>query len=101
MPKNACEMFWANWTSCDWLALTVPRQRMPRMKPSDSAVGAISSGRRFVRGFFLNQRAIEPTSDLLAAAGDEASAGVIIPQQIVPEGEPMFGVGDVIGQQLA
>jgi hypothetical protein len=43
MPKNACEMFWENWTSIVWLALTVPRHLMPWMKPSESAVGEISS----------------------------------------------------------
>ena len=43
MPRNDCEMLCANWTSFVWLALTSPRQRIPWMYPSDSAVGAISS----------------------------------------------------------
>ncbi len=43
MPKNTCETFCENCSSCTWLALTLPRHLMPLMNPSDSGVGLISS----------------------------------------------------------
>ena len=43
IPRNTCATFWANCNSCTWLALTLPRQLMPLMKPSESGVGLMSS----------------------------------------------------------
>ena len=44
---------------------------------------------------------MEPAGDLLAAAGDEARAGVVVSQEVVPERHPVFGVGDAVVEQFA
>ena len=51
-PRNTWEMFWLNCNSTTWLALTTPRQRIPLMKPSDSALGLISSRTKRSYGLF-------------------------------------------------
>ena len=43
---------------------------------------------------------VEPGGDRLAPAVDVTGALVIIPQQVVPERQPVFRVGDVVGQEL-
>ena len=100
MPRNTCDTFWANCSSGFWLAFTLPRHLMPRMKPSDSGDGAISSRTNWSNGMFVHERAVQPAADLLAAAVDVAGARVVVPQQVVPEREPVLGIGAVVGQQL-
>ena len=45
------------------------------------------------------QGTVEPLGDLLASSVNEAGAPVGIAQHIRPEGQPMFRVGLVVGQQ--
>src|SRR6266516_350343 len=54
-PMNTWEMFCAAWICGVWLALTTPRQTMPLLNPSESALGLIhwatnwSYGKLFAR----------------------------------------------------
>ena len=48
-----------------------------------------------VVGFIGQQRDVEPVGDLLTAAVDVTSPGVIVAQEVVPEDHPMVGVVDV------
>ncbi len=51
IPRNDCEMLWANWISTVWPALTSPRHLMPSMNPRLSSVGgAISSRANWSKG---------------------------------------------------
>src|SRR5690606_21443132 len=75
--------------------------------PTDAADEALRFGRgvnqlagELVVGLVLDQHAVQPGCDLLPAAGNEPGAAVIVPQQVVPECEPVLGIGDVVGQQL-
>ena len=45
----------------------------------------------------LPQGSVEPSSDLLASTGDETCARIVVAQQVVPEGQPVIGIGDVVG----
>src|SRR5262245_4526340 len=54
---------------------------------------------KFVVWLVVHQRPIQPIADLFASAVDVSGAGIVIPQQIIPESQPMLGVGNVIGQQ--
>ena len=49
----------------------------------------------------LDERAIKPLGDLLAPAGDETGAGVVVAEKVVPEREPVLGVGRVVGEERA
>ncbi len=52
-----------------------------------------------VVGLVVEQRPIEPAGDLLAAAVDVAGAGVVVAEQVVPEGQPVIGVGPAVVEQ--
>ena len=52
-----------------------------------------------VVGPVVDEGGVKPAGDLLAAAVDVAGAGVVIAQQVVPEGHPMVGVVDVAREQ--
>ncbi len=93
IPKNTWETFCENWISRTWLALTRPRHLIPLMNPSDSDDGLISSRTNRSYGLFVDRGAIEPAGDLLAAAIDVAGAGVIVAEQVIPEGQPVVGIG--------
>src|SRR3989442_875631 len=52
-----------------------------------------------VVGLVLQQRAVEPGGDLLPAAVDVAGPGVVVAEQVVPEDEPVLGVGAALREQ--
>ena len=54
-----------------------------------------------VVGLVLEQRLIEPAGDLLAAAVDVAGARVVVAEQVVPEGQPVVGVGAAVVEHPA
>jgi hypothetical protein len=56
--------------------------------------------RKLVVGLVLNERAVEPLGDLRAPAGDEAGAGVVVAEQVVPERQPVLGVSRVVREQV-
>ena len=43
---------------------------------------------------------MEPGGDLLAATGDEAGAGVVVAEEIVPERHPVLGTGQIVVEEL-
>ena len=45
-----------------------------------------------VVGHVVVNRLIEPAADLLATASDEARAAIVVAQQIIPEGQPVYGI---------
>ena len=52
-----------------------------------------------VEGTVLLQRVVKPAAHLGAAAGDEAGAGVVVAEEVVPESEPVIGVVEVAGEE--
>ena len=43
---------------------------------------------------------MQPGGDLPAATRDEARARVVVSEKVVPEREPVVGVGDIVGEQV-
>ena len=54
----------------------------------------------YVVSFVRPQRVIQPGGDLLATTGDETGPGIVVAQQIIPESQPMIGVGHFSGKQF-
>ena len=69
----------------------------------DEAIAITSRADEFahhaVVGFVVDERLVQPGADLLAATIDEAGASVIVTEQVVPESEPVLGIGAGLGQQ--
>ena len=72
--------------------------------PVDEAARGVGRGHELadepVVGDVVDEGAVEPGGDLLAAAGDEAGAGVVVAEEIVPERHPMLGAGQVVVEEL-
>ena len=56
---------------------------------------------KLVVRFVAVKRAVKPAGDLLAAAVDEAGAGVVVAQDVVPKRQPMFRVRLAVIEQPA
>ena len=54
-----------------------------------------------VVGLVVDQRPIEPAGDRLAAAVDVAGPDVVVAQQVVPEAQPVIGVGTAVVEEPA
>ena len=73
---------------------------MPLIKPS--ALGGGWSDQiadELAERLVGQQRVVEPGGDLLPAAVDVAGPFIVVPQQVVPERQPVLGVVDVPCQQ--
>ena len=44
---------------------------------------------------------MQPGCDLFSAARDESGSRVVVPQQVIPKRQPVFGIGQIVGQQFA
>ena len=64
------------------------------------AVGGDQFGDHAVVRFVFGQGLVKPGGDLFPTAGDEPGAAVIVSKQVIPEGQPMLGVGGVLREQL-
>ena len=74
---------------------------MPLAKPSDVGLRGDQLADELVVRLVVEQRLVQPGGDLLAAAVDVAGAGVVVAQQVVPERQPVVGVGDAVVEQAA
>lgn len=57
-----------------------------------SAGGVHEFADELIVGFVFGECLVEPAGDLLAASVDEAGAGVVVAQEVVPESHPVVGV---------
>ena len=100
MPRNTCAAFCAACIGGVWLALTTPRQVTPVRKPSGPPCAADRAvpNHRVVRHVFL-ERGEQPLRDRLALAViDDA---LVIAKQIVPEADPVLGVGSPLASSAS
>ena len=72
--------------------------------PVDEAARGVGRGHELadepVVGDVVDEGAVEPGGDLLATSGDEAGAGVVVAEEIVPERHPMLGAGQVVVEKF-
>ncbi len=93
--RNVLRELHVNSLSCAYVA--TPLDPIDEPRRILSRVDQLSG--HLVVGLVLPQSLVEPGRDLLAPARDESGAGVVITQKIVPESQPMIGIGDVIGKK--
>ena len=74
---------------------------MPLVNPSLAGAGIDQLRHELVVRHVRRKRGEQPVGDLLAPAIDVAGAAIIIPQQVIPERQPVFGVMLIVGQQTA
>ena len=101
-PRKICAVFCAACMAGVWLALTAPRQLTPIRKPSGSpgAVGFSSLATNSLYGRLdFSDASSQPVMLLRDAVSEIVGDAFVVAQQVVPEGDPVFGVLLVVREQ--
>ena len=72
--------------------------------PVDEAARGVGGGHELadepVVGNVVDEGPVEPGGDLLAATGDEAGAGVVVAEKIVPKRHPVLGASEIVVEKF-